>query len=156
MKKIAPVLMAMMLLGLAGCASSMKANVYQPGAAMQAMKVRYATIVELREVEIEGKPTGAGSAAGSAAGATAGLFSNNNRGGIIGSIAGAVIGGVAGHVAEKVVNTKTGIEITYKLDNGGDTMVLVQEKDGANQLAVGDRIKIIEGSFSTRAVKAAS
>jgi outer membrane lipoprotein SlyB len=152
-KKIALPMILIALLGMSGCASSYKAGVYQTGQVQQAMHVEFATVLETREVEIEGKPTGVGATTGAAAGGVAGLYSSG-RGGIVTSIAGALVGGVAGAVVEKNVNEKKGIEVTYRVDITNEVMVLVQEADSANPIKTGDRIKIIKGSFSTRAVKA--
>jgi outer membrane lipoprotein SlyB len=146
--------LAVAVIALSGCAStSYKPGVYQTGQVQQAMRVKYATVLELREVEIEGKPTGAGGSAGSAAGAVASLYAPN-RGGLLTSIAGAVIGGVVGNLAEKQLSTKKGLEITYRPDGSADAMVVVQEMDSSNPIKVGDHIKIVEGSFMTKVMKA--
>jgi len=138
---------------LGGC-TSYKAKTYQSNQAMQSMRVKYAVVLEIREVDIQGQSTGTGSSSGAALGGIAG-FGGSSRGGIAGAVAGAVVGGVAGAVAEKSLQNKTGIEITYRLENG-EVMALVQEQDSDNPISVGDRIRIMEGSFSSRAVKAAS
>lgn len=62
--------------------------------------------------------------------------------------------GVVLEIRDVDIQKKHGIEVTYRLDNG-DVKTLVQEKDEANPIAVGDHIRILEGSFSARAVKAA-
>ena len=141
------------VVGLSGCASSYKPGVYQAGQVQQKMKVVMATVDSVREVEIEAKPSGAGAAAGAGIGGVAGMGSPGTHSGVIGSIAGAVVGGIAGHIAEKAVNQKTGVEIVYRPDGGNDLLALVQEKDEAVQFKKGDRVRIMEGSFSARAVK---
>lgn len=139
-------------IALTGCAGSYKPGVYDGGAVQQKMKVSLATVVDVREVEIAVRPTGAGASAGASTGAVIGATSMDSRGGIVTSIAGAVIGGVAGHLAEKGLNAKKGVEIVYKVDGASETLALVQEQDDT-VFAPGDRIRIMEGSFSTRAVK---
>lgn len=138
---------------LTGCATSQKQNVYQTGQVQQAMKIKIATVMEIREVEIEARPTGGGSTAGAAAGAVA--ATGTGRGGVVEGIAGAVVGGVAGAVAEKAISGKAGVEITYRIDGANDLEALVQEKDN-QELKPGDRIKLIQGAFSIRAVKLAA
>jgi outer membrane lipoprotein SlyB len=133
-----------------GCASY-KAQTYQGNQAMQAMRVKYAVVLEIREVEIQAPSTGTGASAGATLGGIA-AYGGGSRGGIAGAVAGAVVGGVVGAVAENAAQKKTGIEITYRLENG-EVMALVQEQDDQNPIAAGDRIRIIEGSFSSRAVK---
>jgi outer membrane lipoprotein SlyB len=141
-----------LVLFIAGCATSQKANVYQTGAVQQQMRVKLATVIDVREVDIEPRPTGAGASAGATAGAVIGT--NTGRGGVVEGIAGAVIGGVAGAMAEKGLSAKKGQEIVYQVDGTSETLALVQEKD-ETPLKVGDRVRLIEGSFSARLVKLA-
>lgn len=138
---------------MTGCASY-KAQTYNSNQAMQPMRVKYATVLEIREVEIQGQSTGTGAGSGAALGGIAG-YTSGSRAGVAGAVAGAVVGGLAGAGIEHVAQKKTGIEITYRLENG-EVMALVQEQDDKNPIGVGDRVRIIEGSFSARAVKAAS
>lgn len=137
---------------LTGCASSQKANVYQTGQVQQSMKIKLATVIDVREVEIEAQNTGVGSTSGAAIGAVAG--SVNGRGGLVQGIAGAVVGGVAGTLAERAVGQKTGVEITYQPDGSKDMEALVQEKDN-QEIKAGDRIRLVQSAFATRAVKIA-
>ena len=139
---------------LTGCAGSLKQNSYQTGAVQMAMKVDLATVVASRDVEIEAKGTGTGTLAGGAIGGIAGasLASGSANSSIAGAIAGAVVGGVAGHFAEKGASSKTGVEIVYTIDKTGETEALVQEKDDV-VYAVGDKVRIMRGGISVRAVK---
>lgn len=144
---------------LAGCASSQKAGVYQTGQVQSKMRVVLATVVDVREVEIEATPTGAGATGGAVAGAVAGAGmgqGGQGRTAIVGAVAGAVVGGVAGTVAEKAFNSKKGIEIIYRPDGSKDALALVQEKDDQNGIVAGDRVRILEGQFNVRAIKIAA
>lgn len=138
------------LFALAGCATSQKQNVYQTGAVQQQMKVKLATVLDVREVDIEAKPSGTGASTGATAGAVIGT--GTGRGGVVEGIAGAVVVGVAGHLAEKGLSSKKGQEIIYRIDGAADTLALVQEMDDT-PLKPGDRVRLIEGSFSARLVK---
>lgn len=139
-------------LSLAGCIGmSQKQNVYQTGQVQQSMKVKLATVIDVREVEIEAKPTGTGAMAGATAGGIA-ATGVDSRHGIVAGIAGAVVGGVAGSMAEKAASGKTGVEIVYKIDGAADAEALVQEKD-EQDIRAGDRIRLIQGQFAVRAVK---
>ncbi len=151
--KLIPAILCVGLV-LTGCAASYKPNVYQGGQAQQAMKVKLATVIEVREVEIAAENTGTGATVGAAIGGTAGAYSGS-RSGIVSSIAGALIGGVVGNAAEKGINAKKGVEITYRLEGSNEVMALVQEQDEADPIKVGDRIKIVEGA-TTRATKLAA
>lgn len=150
-----PLILAVVLsaLALGGC-TSYKAKTYQSNQTMQSMRVKYAVVLEIREVDIQGQSTGAGATSGAAMGGIA-AWSSNSTGGMVAGVAGALVGGVVGAVAEDAMQKKNGIEITYRLENG-EVMALVQEQDSDNPIGVGDRIRIMEGSFSSRAVKAAS
>lgn len=143
------------LLSLGGCAASYKANTYQGGQAQQAMRVKLATVIEIRNVEINAPSTGTGASVGAAAGGVLGTYTDSSRDGILSGLAGALIGGVIGNAAEKAVNTKQGIEITYRLEDTKEVMALVQEQDEVDPIKVGDRIKIVEGA-TTRATKLAA
>lgn len=147
-------LVAAMMLGMlsmTGCASY-KAETYQSNQAMQPMRVKYATVLEIREVEIQRQSTGVGAGSGAALGGIAG-YTSGSRAGVAGAVAGTVVGGLAGAAAEHVLQKETGIEITYRLESG-EVMALVQEQDDKNPISVGDRVRIIEGSFGARVVKA--
>lgn len=150
--KLIQTLMAILAIALlvTGCATSQKQNVYQTGAVQQQMRVKLATVIDAREVDIEVRPTGVGASAGTAAGSV--LAAGYGRGGVVEGIAGAVVGGVAGHMIEKGVNAKKGQEIIYQVDGSQDTLAIVQEIDDT-PLKAGDRVRLIEGSFSARLVK---
>lgn len=144
---------------LGGCASSQKAGVYQTGQVQAKMKVVLATVIDVREVDIEATPTGAGSSAGAAAGAVAGAGmgqGNQYRTSLVGAVAGAVVGGVAGTLSEKALNGKRGVELIYQPDGTKEALALVQEKDEQNVIVAGDRIRILEGQFNVRAIKIAA
>lgn len=139
-------------LALGGCVGmSQKQNVYATGQVQQSMKVRLATVIDVREVDIESKTTGTGAMAGGAAGAVA-ATGIDTRHGIVAGVAGAVVGGVAGDMAEKALGKKTGVEIVYRIDGAADVEALVQEAD-EQALKPGDRIRLIQGQFAVRAVR---
>ncbi len=147
---------AVAALVLAGCASSQKAGVYQTGQVQSKMKVVLATVVDVREVEIEATPTGAGGTAGAVSGAVVGSGGGIGKNAVVGAVAGAVVGGVVGTVAEKAFNAKKGIEIIYRPDGSKEALALVQEKDDQNVIVAGDRIRLLEGQFNVRAIKIAA
>ena len=138
---------------IAGCASSQKAGVYQTGQVQAKMKVTVATVIDVREVDIEVAHSGAGATAGGVAGAVAGSTMGSGRGSVVGAVAGAVVGGVTGVVAEKAFNAKKGVEIIYQPDGSNEVLGLVQEVDDKNVIQPGDRVRILEGQFNVRAVK---
>lgn len=155
MKNLTTILVLFVALLAGGCATSLKQNVYQSGATQQQMKVQLATVVDVRDVDIEVNPSGGGTLAGAAIGGTAGMGVPGTRQGVVGSIAGAVVGGIAGTLAEKGLNAKKGQEVIYKIDDTPGTFALVQELDG-DPLHPGDRVRLMSGSFASRLVKIAA
>mgnify|MGYP000084116064 CR=1 FL=1 len=140
---------------LTACASpSYTAKTYQTGQVQQAMKVKSATIVSVKEVEIQKKTgnagAGVGAATGGVSGAMVGSSTNSVGNGLVGMVAGAVIGGVAGAIADNVGKTANAYEILYQVDGTQDVLALVQEKDD-HRFKAGDRIRLIEGQFTVRA-----
>lgn len=153
MKSIKVVAVAAAVALLAGCAGSQKASTFQAGQVQQRMKVSYATVLDVRVVDIESRPSGAGAAAGTAVGAVAGSTAGQGRGSIVGAIGGAVIGGVLGTMADRSANSKKGLEIVYQPENSNETLALVQEIDDANPIQRGDRIRLMDSYNSVRAVR---
>ncbi len=149
----AAVTIATLALGACG-GMSQRQNVYQAGMVQQQMKVKLATVIVVRDVTIESQSTGVGATAGSASGAIASM-GFDSRHGIIAGIAGAVVGGIVGAAAEKGMSGKKGQEIIYQVDGTTDAQALVQETDDS-PLRPGDRVCVIEGSFSTRLVRQGS
>ena len=152
MKNIITVLTLAIIALTTGCATSQKQNSYTTGSVQQKMKVTLATVIDVREVDIEVKPSGAGAAAGTAIGGVAGMGNPNTRSGIVGSIAGMLVGGIAGTLADKAINAKKGQEVIYQIDGTMETQALTQEVDN-DPIRVGDRVRLMEGSFSARLVK---
>lgn len=138
---------------LAGCAGSQKASTFQTGQVQQQMKVSYARVLEVRVVDIDARPSGAGSAAGAAIGGVAGSTMGQGRGSVVGAIGGAVLGGVLGTMADRSANSKKGVEIVYQPENSNETLALVQEVDDENPIQRGDRIRIMQSYNSVRAVR---
>lgn len=138
---------------LAGCATSVSPNAYVRGSAMSEMHVELATVEAVRRVKIEAQDKGVGAGAGAAMGAIAGSsLGSGVHDAAAGAIAGALVGGVAGLLADRAANEREGVEIIYRLDNG-QTRALVQGLEGSEDIKPGDRIRLIKGQYTTRAVK---
>lgn len=138
---------------LTACASSQSANVYTTSNVMTKMAVKYAVITSIKIVKLENPGSGVGGSAGATTGAIAGSNLGQGRGSLVGMVAGAVVGGVAGAVADKAANSREGLEIGYKLESTGDEFVVVQALEGSEDIKVGDRVRVIEGQYSTRVSK---
>lgn len=148
MFKIKAVILLPLLVGLAGCASSLDGDTYTRGQTRQAQNVQMATVESVREVAIEGTRSGIGAGAGTIIGGVAGANSNHGRvGSTVLSVIGAVAGGVLGASAEEGVTRQTGLEITIKYDDG--RMVAVVQGNNEDFKA-GDRVRVLNGSGGAR------
>ena len=135
------------IVSLAGCASSRSGSVYTREQARQELTVRTGVIESVREVQLEGTKSGAGTLAGGAIGGVAGSNVGGGKGQIVGAILGAVAGAVAGNAIENSTTTKNGVEITVRLDNG-NLIAIVQEAD--ERFYPGERVRVLSGRGETR------
>lgn len=142
---------ALSLLG--GCASKLREDTYTRGQARQAQVVQFGTVEHVRTVKIEGTKSGVGSTAGGALGAIGGAGVGSGRTALlVGGVVGSVAGGLAGAAIEEGVTRQDGVEVTVKLDDG--TMVaVVQEVQENISFAVGDRVRLMQGSIGARVTK---
>jgi outer membrane lipoprotein SlyB len=128
---------------------SLTGNTYSRNDASQMQAVNRGRITEIRYVKIEG-----GNTAGTVVGGLAGGALGSNLGGgrtanTAGAIGGALLGGVAGSHAQQAVQSRNGIEITVKLDNG-NSVAVVQELKGSESFKVGDRVRVLSSGGRPR------
>ncbi len=135
---------------ITGCGTSQSGRVYTQGQAQRSLSVYYGTIIELREVTIQGSSTGAGTVIGGIAGGVAGSTIGHGRGSTLAAVAGALVGAAAGSAIEKESGTKPALEFTIELDNGR-LMAVVQEADG--HYRVGDRVRLLQSGDGTWRVR---
>ena len=147
----AAALSAVALLGLAGCASSLKGDTYSRGEARRAMVVKYATVESARFVKLEGTKSNIGTVAGGAVGGIAGSSIGQGKGSAVGAVIGAVAGGIAGAAAEEGITRSQGIEVTVRLDNGSH-MAIVQEYAG-DDFQPGERVRLVQDGSTTRVTR---
>jgi outer membrane lipoprotein SlyB len=128
---------------ITGCAADISPNSYSVGSVGQVNRTVSATIISVRDVDIQGTQ-GVGTAAGVGAGAAAGsAIGGGTRSNIVGAIGGAVIGGVVGAMAEKGLTEQVGVEYVVQTSNG-NLMTLVQ---GPNpRFSVGQNVLVLYGS----------
>ncbi|QGG79480.1 glycine zipper 2TM domain-containing protein [Litorivicinus lipolyticus] len=155
MAHIIKVLLAVSTLVLAGCASSLKGDVYSRGEARDVATVQYGTINEVRAVIIEGTQSGAGAVAGGAIGGIAGSgVSSGSRESRIGAILVGAVGALVGNKAEEALTKTQGLEMVVSLD-AGRVISLVQEVSRVDEFAPGQRVKVIGTGKNTRVSPAA-
>lgn len=136
------------VLALSGCiVPQNSANVYQARQTMGEQSVRMGVVESIRNVVIDNGQSGVGTLGGAALGGLAGNTIGKGNGSIAGAIGGAIAGGVIGSSIEKNVNSRPGLEITVKFDNG-NLSAIVQDAD--EQFNVGDRVRILSNGRTTR------
>lgn len=141
------VLVTLLSIFLAACASSNSGSVYKRDDARKVQTVKTGIVESVRTVKLEGTNSPVGTIAGGAVGGIAGGSIGSGRTSAIGAVIGAVAGGIAGAATEEVITRKDALEITVKLDGGG-LIAIVQEADEAFQ--PGEKVRIVEGGDTSR------
>lgn len=134
---------------VAGCATqSSSASIYTPSQAQREQTLRYGVVESVREILIQGQPTGAGTIAGGAIGGiAAGSTIGSGSGSVAAGILGAVLGGLAGSAVENRVDQRRGLEITVRLDNG-EMRAITQDAD--ELFRPGERVRLLTSGGVTR------
>ena len=132
------------------CSTRQSGRVYHPGQVQRSLSVYYGTIIELRNVTIQGSSSGAGTIIGGVAGGVLGSTIGSGGGRALATLGGALAGAVAGTTIEAQSGTKPALEFTIELDNGR-LMAIVQEPDG--HYRVGDRVRLLQGRNGTWRVR---
>ena len=123
---------SMVGLSLVGCVNNdtLSGDVYTASEAKQVQNVSYGTIVNVRQVQIQGGDDS--NVIGAIGGAVLGGFLGNTIGGGTGrslaTAAGAVAGGVAGQGVQSAMNKTQGVELEIRKDDG-NTIMVVQKHD---------------------------
>ena len=134
---------------VAGCAnpapSGQAYSVYQT---QNEQIVRMGTVESVRNVAIVNPDTGVGTVSGAALGGLAGSRVGEGNGSVAAGILGAVAGGVLGNHVENRANTRPGLEITVRLDNG-ELRAITQLAD--EPFRPGERVRLLtDGYHRTR------
>jgi outer membrane lipoprotein SlyB len=141
-QKMKKLILVVALGALAGCAiAPHSANVYHVRETMNEQSVRMATVESVRDVTLTGGTSDVGAMTGAALGGIAGSTVGGGRGALAATIAGAVVGGVIGQKVEQDANNRKGLEITVRLDQGGDLRAITQEAD--EQFRAGERVRLV-------------
>ncbi|HAT2607884.1 TPA: outer membrane lipoprotein SlyB [Kluyvera intermedia] len=129
---------------LAGCVNdnTLSGDVYSASEAKQVQNVTYGTIVNVRQVQIQGGDEN--NVVGALGGAVLGGFLGNTVGGGTGrslaTAAGAVAGGVAGQSVQGAMNKSQGVELEIRKDDGSSIMVV--QKQGNSRFVAGQRVAL--------------
>ena len=121
---------SMVGLSLVGCVNNdtLSGDVYTASEAKQVQNVSYGTIVNVRQVQIQGGDDS------NVIGAIGGAV----LGGSLATAAGAVAGGVAGQGVQSAMNKTQGVELEIRKDDGNTIMVV--QKQGNTHFSPGQRV----------------
>ena len=112
---------AVLATALAGCASGLGANSYDPSQIGRVARVDEGTVVAARPITIEGSNSASkvGTLAGAALGGLAGSeLGGGRKANTAGAIGGAVLGGLAGNAIGKSAGAQPGFAYTIRLPSG--------------------------------------
>jgi outer membrane lipoprotein SlyB len=140
--KAAPLLFVLLL---AACAD----GGYRTEPLPPAEPERSGVVEEVRAVPLGSSRVGsvAGTVVGGTAGASAGRTVGSGRGSQASSVVGAVAGSIAGNMIAQGASNRDGLEITLRLDNGRQLLVL--QPDGET-FKPGERVRVISDQQGTR------
>jgi outer membrane lipoprotein SlyB len=152
--RIIPALLACVtLVNVQGCAyQSSSADVYTGRQAQREAHIRLGVVESTRPVKIQrnqGEPSGFGAIGGGLVGAVAGSAIGGGRGSLLTGIGGGIAGALAGNAVEQHVDTKDGVEITVRLDNGS-LRAITQEVTPQEIFRAGDRVRLLTSGGITR------
>tara|TARA_E500000331_G_scaffold358644_1_gene428361 strand:- start:14843 stop:15313 length:471 start_codon:yes stop_codon:yes gene_type:complete len=117
-------------------------NIFSRNDAGSSYDVNYGEILFIKKVKIDGNSSFIGTWGGAQIGRNVGQKVGERRTNPIAGTVGAIAGAVAGEALEKEVTSKSGIEITVKIDNG-NTIAIVQPDEGI--FKEGDRVRVLIG-----------
>jgi outer membrane lipoprotein SlyB len=112
---------AVLATALAGCASGLGANAYEPSQIGRVAHVEEGTVIGVRPISIEGSNQSAkvGTLAGAVLGGLAGSeLGGGRKANTAGAVGGAVLGGVAGNAIGKSAGAQNGYAYTIRLPSG--------------------------------------
>ncbi len=102
------------------------------------------TVESIESFTEKGQATGGGAVAGGVVGAIVGHQIGGGRGKDLATVAGAVGGAIAGHEIEKNVKKVTRYRVALRMDDGTRQVLTL---NAANNVAVGDKVKIVDGTL---------
>jgi outer membrane lipoprotein SlyB len=120
-------LSALFVVILSACQPQNSQNQYSDSDVGISHAVEFGTVLNRREVQIQGKNSETGTLLGAGAGAGGGSYIGNGSGNAWATAGGALVGAVAGHFAEQAMEDRIGYEYVVRLQSG-DTKTIVQEK----------------------------
>lgn len=125
---------------LGACSTTPSSSVYTTAQAGTLQEVKFGTVIGVRNVMIREDNAETGKVAGGVIGATVGSDVGQGRGQIVGGVAGAVVGGSIGMAMDRAIQSKPGVEVTVRMEDGR-TVAIAQLADEV--FRIGDSVKIL-------------
>jgi outer membrane lipoprotein SlyB len=142
MKKIVALSSLILSVFLAGCQQSQGYNQYEAGEMGMSRSVEFATILNIRPVEVFRKERGVGALAGAAAGGGAGSYMGSGSGQTWATVGGVVAGAVVGDMVEQEMNRRDGLEYVLEMRDGDVKTIALEKNDDEPVLKVGDKVML--------------
>ncbi|HSD39920.1 MAG TPA: glycine zipper 2TM domain-containing protein [Rhodocyclaceae bacterium] len=137
-----------LMLSTAACVSSKAGDVYTREEARRVITFREGVLVSIKEVKLEGTKSAVGAGAGAVIGGVAGSAVGQGKGSVVAAVLGAVAGGVTGAAAEEGLTREKALELTVRLDNG-ENLIIVQGI-GDDKFKEGERVRVSNSSGTMR------
>jgi outer membrane lipoprotein SlyB len=139
MRALWPVSVVILGLLAAGCTSS-HGTMYAKHDTQRAWTVRDATVVQVVEATIEGHSGVIGTYGGGYVGHSLGRTIGAGAGSTVAGAVGAVAGAVVGRKAEKNATQQKAWELLVEIQNGGETLAVVQPAD--QNFEEGEKVRV--------------
>jgi outer membrane lipoprotein SlyB len=139
MRALWPVSVVILGLLAAACTSS-SGTMYAKHDTQRAWTVRDATVVQVVEATIEGHSGVIGTYGGGYVGHSLGRTVGAGAGASIAGAVGAVAGAVVGSKAQKTATQQKAWELLVEIENGGETLAIVQPAD--QNFDAGEKVRV--------------
>lgn len=150
--RLAPAAAAAMVVATLAACSTTSPDVISRADAQRVSTIQVGTVVAVRSVRVEGSQSGVGGVAGGVIGGVAGSSVGGQRESIVVGVLGAVAGAVAGNAIERAATQEDALEIIVRMPSGEDRAIV--QARGSEQIAVGDRVQIINSGGKVRVTRA--
>jgi outer membrane lipoprotein SlyB len=136
------------LLGAVTCVLALSAcqnagqNVYKHNEVGKTSLVNFGTVIQTREVQVQGQNTGVGALAGAAGGGIAGNQIGSGAGNAAATLGGVLVGAAIGALAEQAMADRKADEYVVTLETGATITVVQDRTEGDRPINAGDRVMV--------------
>lgn len=140
--KYAITMLAMCAVLLSGCKERPGQNTYNANEVGVSRAVEFGTVLNVREVNIQGDSSGTGTLLGAGAGAATGSAIGKGSGKGWATIGVALVGAIAGNAVEQEINNRKGLEYVVQLQSGETKTIVQEEHEGDIVFREGDNVMV--------------